>query len=210
MRFAKFLLMLGAVLIIGSNAKADEIRVTADAVFQQPNAGSNQQFIFFSTFLYELDTNQLVAGSISTHVTDTFGGTPYTNWVPKPNFHGPSFTYFDPDLDEVQLLFALPGAPLVFPAVGSYPVTDVVLTCVTFACADHFGPDLLVPVAGELSVGAAPEPQTGILLVFSMLVAPWFVARAKLFRALRSQPTSPATAGQQSLWPGQPSQGRFC
>jgi hypothetical protein len=60
MRFAKFFLMLGALLIFSSNAKADEIRVTAYAVFQQPNAGSNQQFIFFSTFLYELDTNQLV------------------------------------------------------------------------------------------------------------------------------------------------------
>src|SRR5947208_995743 len=112
MRFAKFFLMLGVLLIFSSNARADQIRVTAYAVFQEPNAGSSQQFIFSSTFLYELDTNQLVAGSMSTHVTDTFAGTPYTNWVPKPNFHGPTFTYFDPDLDEVQLLFALPGAPL--------------------------------------------------------------------------------------------------
>jgi hypothetical protein len=186
MRFAKFFLMLGVLLIFGSNAKADEIRVTAYAVFQQPNAeSSNQQFIFSSTFLYELDTNELVAGSISTHVTDTIGGTPYTNWVPKPNFHGPSFTYFDPDLDEVQLLFALPGAPVVFPAVGWYPVTDIALTCVTFACAEHFGPDVPVPVAGELSVRAVPEPETGILLVFSVLVAPLFVAKAKPFRPLR-------------------------
>jgi hypothetical protein len=65
MRFAKFFLMSAALLIFGSSAKADEIRVTAYAVFQQPNAGSNQQFIFSSTFLYELDTNQLVAGSIA-------------------------------------------------------------------------------------------------------------------------------------------------
>jgi hypothetical protein len=79
--------------------------------------------------------------------------------------------------------FALPGAPLVFPAVGSYPITDIALTCVTFACAEHFAPDVLVPVAGELSVGAVPEPETGILLVFSvMTVACLFVAKAKLFR----------------------------
>jgi hypothetical protein len=182
MRFAKFFLMLGVLLIFGSNAKADQIRVTAYAVFQQPNAGSSQQFIFTSTFLYELDTNQLVAGSMSTDVTDTFAGTPYTTWVPKPNFHGPTFTYFDPDLDEVQLLFASPGAPVVFPAVGSYPVTDIALSCVTFACADHFGPDVLVPVAGELSIGAVPEPETGILLVFgAMLAASLSVAKAKLF-----------------------------
>ena len=175
--------MLGALLIFPSNSKAEEIRVTAYAVFQEPNAGSSsQQFIFFSTFLYELDTNQLVAGSISTHVTDTFGGMPYTNWVPKPNFHGPTFTYFDPDLDEVQFLFALPGGPLVFPAVGSYPVSDIALTCVTFACADHFGPYVPVPVAGELSVGAVPEPETAILLVCSVLVASLVVAKAKLFR----------------------------
>ena len=182
MRFAKFFLMLGVLLVFGSIAKADEIRVTAYAVFQQPNGGSNQQFIFSSTFLYELDTNQLVPGSMSTQVTDTFGGTPYTDWVPKPNFHGPSFTYFDPDLDEVQLLFALPGSALVFPAVGSYPLTDMAVTCVTFACADHFGPYVLVPVAGELSVGSVPEPETGTLLVFGVLaVATLFAAKAKLF-----------------------------
>jgi hypothetical protein len=119
---------------------------------------------------------------MSTHVTDTFAGTPYTNCVPKPNFHGPSFTYFDPNLDEVQLLFALPGAPLVFPAVGSYPVSDIAVTCVTFACAEHFGPDVLVPVAGELSVGAVPEPETGVLLVFRVMAgASLVVAKAKLF-----------------------------
>jgi hypothetical protein len=96
MPFARFLLALGALLIFGSKAKGDEVRVTAYAVFQEPNAGPNQQFIFSSTFLYDLDTNQLVAGSMSTQVTDTFAGTPYTNWLPKPNFHGPTFTYFDP------------------------------------------------------------------------------------------------------------------
>ena len=35
-------------------------------------------------------TNQLVAGSISTHVTDTFGGTLYATWVPKPKFPWPN------------------------------------------------------------------------------------------------------------------------
>jgi hypothetical protein len=182
MRFAKFFLVFGALLIFGSSTKADEIRVTADAVLQQPNGGSNQQLIFSSTFLFELDTDQLVAGSMSTNVTDSFEGTPYTDWVPKPNFHGPTFTYFDPSLDEIQLLFALPGAPLVFPAVGSYPVTDIALTCVTFACADHFGPYVLVPVAGELSVAAVPEPATRILLAFGVLAAAsLFAAKAKLF-----------------------------
>jgi hypothetical protein len=184
MPFARFLLALGALLIFGSKAKGDEVRVTAYAVFQEPNAGPNQQFIFSSTFLYDLDTNQLVAGSMSTQVTDTFAGTPYTNWLPKPNFHGPTFTYFDPDLDQVQLLFASPGAPLVFPSIGSYPVTDIALTCVTFACADHFGPYVLIPVAGDLSVGAVPEPLTVILLLCSfLLVATWFVAKARFFRA---------------------------
>ena len=181
MRFAKFFLVCGAFLIFGSNAKSDEIRVTAHAIFQEPNGGSIQQFIFRSTFLYELDTNQLVPGSMSTQVMDTFAGTPYTDWVPKPNFHGPTFTYFDPNLDEVQLLFAQSAMP-VFPELGSYPVTDVAVTCVTFACADHFGPDVLVPVAGELSVAGVPEPATGILLVFGMLAATClFVTKAKLF-----------------------------
>lgn len=192
MRLAKLFLILGAIPIFGSTAMADEIRVKAYAVFQQPNAGSSQQFIFSSTFLYELDTNQLVAGSMATVVTDTFAGTPYTNWVPKPNFHGPTFTYFDPDLDEVQLLFALPGNPLVFPAIGSYPVTDVALTCVTFACADHFGPYVLVPVAGELTVSAvpAPEPGSGLLLVCGVLVVALVIAKAKLAQS-PEQPQGP-------------------
>ena len=208
MRFAKFFLLLGVFPIFGSSAKADEIRVTAYAVFQQPNAGSNQQFIFSSTFLYQLDTNQLVAGSMATHVTDSFGGTPYTDWVPKPNFHGPSFTYFDPSLDEVQLLFVLPGTPLVFPAFGSYPLGDIALTCVTVACAEHFGPDVLVPVAGELLVGAVAEPRTGVLLVFSVLVASWFVAKANLFRP----PPDPSrsTCNHQSSGPKSALTRSFC
>jgi hypothetical protein len=165
MRFAKFFLMLGCVLGVGSVTKADEIRVTAHAVFQPQNAGPGQQFIFSSTFLYELDTNQLVPGSMSTHVEDTLGGTPYTDWVPKPNFHGPTFTYFDPDLDEIQLLFGLPGGSLMYPAIGSYPVTDIGITCVTFACADHFGPLVLSPVEGELTISAVPEPNAHVLLL---------------------------------------------
>jgi len=182
MRFARFFLALGALLIFGAKAKADEIRVTAYAVLQEPNGGSNQQFIFSSTFLYDLDTNQLVAGSMSTHVTDTFAGTPYSKWVPKPNFHGPTFTYFDPDLDQVQLLFASPGAPLVFPAIGSYPVTDIALTCVTFTCADHFAPYVLIPVAGDLSVHTVPEPETVTLLLgSSLLLASLFVAKARVW-----------------------------
>jgi hypothetical protein len=96
--------MPGVLLIFGSNAKADEIRVTAYAEFQQPNAESSNQLVY--------------------------------------------------------------GVP-----------PNVSVT---------FGPDVLVPVAGELSVGAVPEPETGILLVFSVLVAPLFVAKAKLFRPLRS------------------------
>jgi hypothetical protein len=179
MRIVKLFLVLGALLVAGSKAKADEIRVTAYVVLQEPNGGPDQQFVFSSTFFYDLETNQLVAGSMATLVTDTFQGTPYTEWVPKPNFHGPTFTYFDPDLDQVQLLFALPGSPLVFPAVGSYPLTDIALTCVTFACADHFGPYLPVPVAGELSVGAVPEPGAGVLLVCGfLLVAALFVSKA--------------------------------
>jgi len=174
--------MLGAVTVFAANAKADEIRVTAYAVLQQPNAGSTQQFIFSSTFLYDLDTNQLVAGSMSTQVTDTFAGTPYTSWVPKPNFHGPTFTYFDPDLNEVRLLFASPGGPS-FPEVGSYPVTDIALTCATFACADHFGPYLLVPVSGELSVGAVPEPETEVLLVCSFMAVALTLALFRVWRA---------------------------
>jgi len=175
--------MCGVFLFFACNAKADEIRVTANAVFQEPNGGSDQQFIFSSTFLFELETNQLVPGSISTHVTDTFPGTPYTNWVPKPNFHGPTFTYFDPDLDEVQLLFDSPGAPQMFPAVGSYPFTDIAVICVTFACADHFSPFVLVPVSGDLSVAAVPEPAMAISLAAGALFLTLaFAAKAKLFR----------------------------
>jgi hypothetical protein len=90
--------MLGAVLIFGSLAKADEIRITAtNIVFQPQNAARDQKLVFSSTFLFDLDTSQLVPGTMSTHVVDTLDGTPFTDWVPKPNFHGPVFTYFDPE-----------------------------------------------------------------------------------------------------------------
>jgi hypothetical protein len=185
MRFAKFFLISVAFLLFASNLRADEIRVTAVAVFQQPNAGLSPQFIFSSTFLFDLGTDQLVPGSMSTHVTDGFSGTPYTDWVPKPNFHGPTFTYLDPDLDEVQILFAQSAPSEIFPTLGSYPFTDMAVTCVTFACAEHFGPDVLVPVAGELTVAAVPEPEpsTGIFVVFGMALAFLQVGRAKLLHA---------------------------
>ena len=55
----------------------------------------------------------------------------------------------------------------------------------TFACAEHFGPDVLVPVAGELTIAAVPEPEPsmGLFVVFDMALAFFLVGRAKLFPA---------------------------
>ena len=52
-----------------------------------------------------VEASQLVAGTMSTHVVDTLGGTPSTDWVFKPNFHGPNFTYFEPNLDGLSVAF---------------------------------------------------------------------------------------------------------
>ena len=58
------------------------------------------------------------------------------------------------------------------------------MTCVTFACADHFGPKVLIPLAGDLSVDSVPEPETVILLLGSFLLfAILFVAKARFFGA---------------------------
>jgi hypothetical protein len=43
------------------------------------------------------------------NIVDTLGGTPFNDWVPKPNFHGPTFTYFDPALDGIQISFDTQG-----------------------------------------------------------------------------------------------------
>jgi hypothetical protein len=149
MRFVKSFLMLGAVLIFGSLAKADEIRVTAtNIVFQPQNAAPDQKLVFSSTFLFDLDTSQLVPGTMSTYVVDTLGGTPFTDWVPKPNFHGPVFTYFDQNIDGISLVF-----DEQFPAIGSYPVGKSALFCVTDDCVQHFGGsrDVLFGQSGGLA-----------------------------------------------------------
>ena len=182
MRFAKSFLMLGAVLIFGSLAKADEIRITAtNIVFQPQNAAPDQKLVFSSTFLFDLDTSQLVPGTMSTHVVDTLGGTPFTDWVPKPNFHGPVFTYFDPNIDGISLVF-----DEQFPAIGSYPVGKSALFCVTDDCVQHFGGtrDVLFGQSGELSISAVsqPEPGAGLLLACGVLGAALLVTKAKLSR----------------------------
>jgi len=182
MRFAKSFLMLGAVLIFGSLAKADEIRVTAtNIVFQPQNAAPDQKLVFSSSFLFDLDTSQLVPGTMSTHVVDTLGGTPFTDWVPKPNFHGPVFTYFDPNIDGISLVF-----DEQFPAIGSYPVGKSALFCVTDDCVQHFGGtrDVLFGQSGELSISAVsqPEPGAGLLLACGVLGAALLVTKAKLSR----------------------------
>jgi hypothetical protein len=182
MRFVKSFLVLGAVLIFGSLAKADEIRVTAtNIVFQPQNAAPDQKLVFSSTFLFDLDTSQLVPGTMSTHVVDTLGGTPFTDWVPKPNFHGPVFTYFDPNIDGISLVF-----DEQFPAIGSYPVGKSALFCVTDDCVQHFGGtrDVLFGQSGELSISAVsqPEPGAGLLLACGVLGAALLVTKAKLSR----------------------------
>jgi hypothetical protein len=181
MRFAKSFLILGAVLILGSSAKADEIRVTAThIVFQPQNAAPDQKLVFSSTFLFDLDTSQLVPGTMSTHVADTLEGTPFTDWVPKPNFHGPIFTYFDPNIDGISLVFGEQ-----FPAIGSYSVSKSALFCVTDDCVQHFGGsrDVLFGQSGELSISAVPEPEpgAGLLLACCVLVVALFIAKAKFF-----------------------------
>ena len=185
MRFMKFSLVLGAVLIFGSTANADEIRVTAtNIVFQPQNAAPDQKLVFSSTFLFDLDTSQLVPGTMSTHVVDTLPGTPFTEWVPKPNFHGPNFTYFDPNINGIVLSFGEQ-----FPAIGSYPVSSASLFCVTDDCVQHFGNtrDVLFGSSGELSIRAVsePEPGAGLLLVCGCLaLATLFACKARRFERI--------------------------
>jgi hypothetical protein len=50
----------------------------------------------------------IVPGTMEVHIVDALGGTPYTDWVPKPNFHGPTLTYFDRGPDGIQLFFDTP------------------------------------------------------------------------------------------------------
>jgi hypothetical protein len=178
MRSAKFFLVLGAVLTVGAISRADEVRVSGHVVFHQATATDPRQFTFSTTFLYDTDTSQLVPGTMVVNVLDTLGGPSFTDWVPKPNFHGPVFTYFDPSLDGIQLVFYPPDLAYSFPAIGSYPIDQSRLYCIANDCVQHFGgnPDVLFPVAGELSIGAVPEPQSSSLIVFGALAATILVA----------------------------------
>lgn len=171
MRSVKFFLILGFILISSAVAKADEFFVSANVEFHQQAAGDTRQFTFSTHFLYDLETSQLVPGTMYISIVDTLGGTPFTDFVPKPNFHGPVFTYFDSDLDAIQLSFYAPGWPYEFPTIGSYPTSETRLYCVTDDCAQHFATnrEVLHPVAGELSISAVPEPRSGLLVIFGAL-----------------------------------------
>jgi len=92
-----------------------------------------------------------VPGTMSTHVADTLEGTPFTDWVPKPNFHGPNFTYFDPNIGGISLVF---GEQL--PAIGSYSVSESALFCVTDDCVRHFGGPEMFCLGSRVSFRSAP------------------------------------------------------
>ena len=186
MRSAKFFLMLGLILITSAVAKADEIFVSANVDFHQQTAGDTRQFTFSIRFRYDLETSQLVPGTMYINIVDTLGGTPFTNFVPKPNFHGPTFTYLDSANDWIQLLFALPGGTPTFPTPGSYPITDIMLLCVSNDCVQHFNAETLFPVAGDLSISAVPEPRPSSLFIFGALATIGLLAtRSEMFRKIR-------------------------
>jgi hypothetical protein len=177
MRFAKFFLMraaiLAAVLAGSAVAKADEVRVSANVAFVQPTATNPGEFTFTSTFLYDPETSQLVPDTMFINVVDTLGGTPYTDWVPKPNFHDPVFTYLDPDGNGIQLSFFSTGGSSPLLQIGSYSISDSRLYCVTRTCAEHFSPtgDTGIPaVAGELTVSSVPEPGSGTFFICGALI----------------------------------------
>lgn len=191
MQIAKFFLMgaviVAAALACGVVTKADEVRVSAYVVFIAPTATNPGEFTFTSTFLYQTETDQLVSGSVVTSVVDTLGGTPYTNWVPKPNFHDPNFTYFDPDLDGIVLGFVGPNGPSLFLQPGSYTIDHTELFCATRTCQEHFSPvtgdTAIFPVAGELTVSGVPEPRTGWLVICgALVVVTAFLSRSRLLR----------------------------
>lgn len=172
MRAGKYFLMMSLLLMAGLSAgavaRADDVRVSAYLVFREPTATDPSQFTFTSTFLYDPETFQLVPGTMFIRVVDTLPGTPYTDWVPKPNFHSPNFTYFDPDLDGISLGF---NSPSILLQIGSYPISDSILFCATRTCTEHFSPTTgdsgIRPIAGELTVSAVAEPGVGMLLGFA-------------------------------------------
>jgi hypothetical protein len=169
MRSAKFFLLLGFILTTSAVARADEIFVSANAEFHQQTAGDTRQFTFSTHFLYDLQTNQFVPGTMYVNIVDTLGGVPFTGFMPKFNFSGPTFTYLDSVTDEIQLLFALPGGTPAFPTPGSYPITDIMLLCVSNDCVQHFSGETFFPVAGDLSISAVPEPRSSSLFIFGAL-----------------------------------------
>jgi len=158
MRFAKFSLMLGIILSLGSLAAADEIRVSGDVVFRQPTAADPRQFKFSTRFLFQLETSQLEPETMEVHIVDTWGGTPFTDWVPKPNFHGPAFTTSIPAWTASSFCSTLPVG-LVHSRHSALTPCRARLFCVTNDCVQHFGgnPDVLFAVAGDLPLALRPS-----------------------------------------------------
>ena len=189
MRSGKFFLILGMILTTCTVARADEILVSASAIFEKPGDGAGQ-FMFSTSFLYNLETIiPLVPGTMHINIVDTLSGTAITDFVPEPNFHGPTFTYVHSSNgsanDEIQLLFAFPGGTPTFPTPGSYPITDIMLLCVSNDCIQHFNAETLFPVAGDVSISDTPEPRPGLLFIFGALATIGLLAtRSETFRKI--------------------------
>jgi PEP-CTERM motif len=122
----KFALLLALILAVPLYAHAQDLQVTDLVDFQSPSQPS-LQMLFYTQFVFDPASGQIVPGTMTYSVTDPFGLGPFA--APKSD-DGSSgfFNFIGPNNTWIQIGNEY-GSPLPWPSPGTYGSMDTVLLC---------------------------------------------------------------------------------
>jgi hypothetical protein len=165
----RFALLLLLILVTPFYAHSQDLLITDSVDFQSPSQ-PNLQMVFYSQFVFDPITGQIMPGTMTYSVTDPFGLGPFSAPANGP---GGFFNFLGPDNTWIQIGNNYGSDP--WPAPGTYGPFDTALLCgsgggpVSTACANSFGSAGFTPAnSGTLTIqndpAETPEPSTLALL----------------------------------------------
>jgi hypothetical protein len=171
----KFALLFLLILATPFYAHSQDLLFTDSVGFQSPSQPS-LQMVFYSKFVFDPVTGQIVPGTMTYSVTDPFGLGPFT--APS-NGPGGFFNFIGPDNTWIQIGNNYGSDP--WPAPGTYGPFNTALLCgvgggsVSTACANSFDSAGFTGAnSGTLTVqndpAETPEPSMLVLLASGTLL----------------------------------------